>query len=297
MTTGSISIRPLTTIEEAQICEELQRQAWGMSELEIVPAPLLLTAAKNEGLLLGAFDGGRMIGFTFGFLGADPAKRRGLPVRNRIKLCSHMTAVLPEYQNRGIGYSLKLAQREHTLDKSVNLITWTYDPLEARNAMLNIAKLGAVCHTYLRNVYGTMNDSLNAGLPTDRFEVEWWIASQRVKVRLSRQRSRLKLDLAISGGAQVLSPAAFASDGTPWPSAWQQPTSLMALVEIPANFQALKRKDIALAQAWRQHTRELFEACFAAGYIVTDFLYETAGWPRSFYLLTRQEDPHAVDSL
>lgn len=286
-----IEIRPLRTVEEARQCEELQRLAWGMDDLEVVPLSMLITAAKNGGQLLGAYEGGRLIGFTFGFLGARSAQQPGLPVRHRLKLCSHMTAVLPEYRDRGIGYALKLAQRDHALDLGLDLVTWTYDPLEGRNAALNIGKLGAVCNTYLRNIYGEMNDALNAGLPTDRFQVDWWIASQRVKIRLSGQRPRLSYDLVTSGGAQTLSLAAFASDGTPWPSAWEQPTGLMVLVEIPANFQAIKRHDIALAHAWRQHARDLFEACFAAGYIVTDFLHETvAGWPRNFYILTRQED-------
>jgi predicted GNAT superfamily acetyltransferase len=163
--------------------------------------------------------------------------------------------------------------------------------LEGRNAALNIAKLGAVSNTYLRNIYGEMRDSINAGLPTDRLQVDWWVESRRVKMRLSGQRARLGFEQVASGGAALINRAAFQSDGTPWPSAWQLPASLLAMAEVPASFQTLKRKDSALAHAWRQHTRELFEACFAAGYIVTDFLSETVeGWPRNFYVLTRQEE-------
>jgi predicted GNAT superfamily acetyltransferase len=287
-------MRPLTAVEEIRHVEELQRRAWGMDDVEVVPLSVLITAAKNEGMLIGAFAGGEMIGFTFGFLCAQHAMRRGLPVRNRLKLCSHMTAVLPEYRDQGVGYALKVAQRDHAIGQGLDLITWTYDPLEGRNAALNISKLGAVSNTYLRNIYGEMRDHLNAGLPTDRLQVDWWIESRRVNIRLSGQRARLGYDLVASGGAALVNPAAFQSDGTPWPSAWQPPDGLLVMVEVPANFQTIKRNDRALAQAWREHTRELFEACFAAGYIVTDFLGETVGgWPRNFYVLTRQEDARA----
>lgn len=285
-----VLIRPLTTVEEVRQCEELQRQAWGMDDLEVVPLSVLITAAKNEGVLLGAFIEGQMIGFTFGFLGARPTAQRDVPVHNRLKLCSHMTAVLPPYRDQGIGYALKCAQRDHALAQGLDLITWTYDPLEGRNAALNIAKLGTVTNTYLRNIYGEMKDALNAGLPTDRFQVDWWIRSERVKMRLAGERPRLSYDRLSASGVQVINPAVFRSDGTPRPGAWQLPSGPTAMAEIPADFQALKRKDLSLAHAWRQHTRELFEACFAAGYVVTDFLHETVGgWARNFYILTRQE--------
>ena len=288
-------IRPLTTVEEVRQCEEIQRQTWGMEDLEVVPLSVLITAAKNEGVLLGAFMADQMIGFTFGFLGARPTAQRNVPVHSRLKLCSHMTAVLPPYRDQGIGYALKLAQRDHALAQGLDLITWTYDPLEGRNAALNIAKLGTVTNTYLRNIYGEMRDALNAGLPTDRFQVDWWIRSQRVKMRLAGERPRLSYEQIIASGAQVINPVTLQSDGTPQPGAWQLPSSPMAIAEIPADFQALKRKDLALAHAWRQHARELFEACFAAGYVVTDFLHETVGgWPRNFYILTRQEDTQAL---
>src|SRR3970282_1162763 len=111
-----------------------------------------------------------------------------------LKHCSHMLAVLPEYRDQKIGYRLKLAQREAVHEQAVRLITWTYDPLESRNANLNINRLGGIVRTYKRNHYGEMQDGLNAGLPSDRLLVEWWITSNRVKQRLSSERKQLALE-------------------------------------------------------------------------------------------------------
>ncbi|HSN73476.1 MAG TPA: GNAT family N-acetyltransferase, partial [Anaerolineae bacterium] len=171
-----ITIHPLTTHDEIHAVEQLQRDAWGVPDLEIVPLHMLITPPRNGGLLLGAYDGERLVGFVFGFL--------GLTADGRLKHCSHMAGVHPDYRDQGVGYQLKLAQRGHVLAQGIDLITWTFDPLETRNAGLNFHKLGAVCNTYLRNLYGEMHDVLNAGLPSDRFQVDWWVGSQRVAERL-----------------------------------------------------------------------------------------------------------------
>ena len=171
-----IQIRLLSTQEEIRSVEQLQREVWSLPDVEVVPLHVLITAAKNGGLLLGAFDDERLVGFVFGFPGLTP--------EGKLKHCSHMAGVHPAYRDRGLGYSLKLAQREHVLAQGIDLITWTFDPLETRNATLNFHKLGAICNTYLPNLYGEMRDGLNAGLPSDRFQVDWWIASERVAQRL-----------------------------------------------------------------------------------------------------------------
>jgi len=121
-----ISIEKLTTAQQFHRCEELQGRVWGLSDTDIVPLHLLLTAQKSGGLVLGAFDEeGKMIGFLFGFLGARDAAAR------QLKHCSHMLGVLEEWQGQGVGYRLKLAQREHALAQGLELVTWTYDPLKA----------------------------------------------------------------------------------------------------------------------------------------------------------------------
>jgi len=280
----SIHIKKLTTIQQFRQGEELQEQVWGMSDTDVVPLHLLLTAQKNGGLVLGAFDEeGRMIGLLFGFLGARDTTAR------QLKHCSHMMGVLEGWRGEGVGYRLKLAQREHALAQGLELVTWTYDPLESLNAALNIGKLGTVCNTYFRDLYGEMEDGLNVGLSTDRFQVEWWITSQRVVHRLAIGGYRPSLDAALESGAQVLNPATAGPDGLVRPSSVPlEPTAETVLVEIPAHVQAIKAADIEMARHWRAQTRELFERCFAAGYTVTEFISQVRdNLRRSYYVLQR----------
>jgi predicted GNAT superfamily acetyltransferase len=293
--TDLFSIRPMKTIDECQQAEELQRRAWRVDEVDVTPAHVLLTVAKNGGVVLGAFaplDGREhMIGFVFGFLGT----REGYygpeaPAAVKLKHCSHQLGVLPEWQGRGVGYALKVAQREAVRGQALRLITWTYDPLESRNANLNITKLGAVCNTYLRNLYGELRDDLNRGLPTDRFQVDWWIDSRRVETRLSQRRPPLTRDLYEQAGTPILNRVTFNAAGLPVPPDEVQPLeSSRGLVEFPALFQDVKRLDPGLARAWREQMRAIFEAAFAAGFTVTDMVYERGVTPRAFYVITHTE--------
>ena len=279
-----ISIERLTTIQQFHRCEELQRRVWGLSDTDVVPLHLLITAQKGGGLVLGAFDKeGKMIGFLFGFLGARDTTAQHL------RHCSHMLGVLEEWRGRGVAYRLKLSQREHALAQRLELVTWTYDPLESLNAALNISKLGVVCHTYVRDFYGEMEDDLHVGLSSDRFQVEWWVASQRVALRLANGGYRPSLDAALESGAHLLNPATVGPESLVWPSsASLEPTADAVLVEIPARLQAIKATDMALARRWRAHTREIFERCFAAGYTVTEFVSQVQDdLQRSYYVLQR----------
>lgn len=280
----AISIEKLTTIQQFRECEDLQRRVWGLSDTDVVPLHLLLVSQKSGGLVLGAFnERGRMIGFVFGFLGArDPAAQQ-------LKHCSHMMGVLEEWRGRAVGYQLKLAQREHALSQGLELVTWTYDPLESLNANLNVGKLGVVCRTYFRDLYGDMEDELNVGLSSDRFEAEWWVASQRVVHRVTSGGYRPSLDAVLESGAQLLNAATAGPDDLARPSPTPlEPTADTVLVEIPARLQAIKAADMALAIQWRAHTRKIFEHCFAAGYTVTEFISELQdGLRRSFYVLQR----------
>ena len=279
-----VSIEKLTTIQQFHQCEELQRQVWGLGDTDIIPLHLLLTAQKNGGLVLGAFDEeGEMIGCLFGFLGVRDA------IARQLKHCSHLMGVLEEWRGQGVGHRLKLAQRKHVLAQGLELVTWTYDPLESLNAALNIGKLGVVCATYLRDLYGEMEDGINLGLSSDRFQVEWWIASPRVIHRLASRGYRPSLDALFESGAQLLNPATVRPDGLMRPSlAPLEPTADTVLVEIPAHLQAIKVADMELARQWRAHTRELFEHCFATGYTVTEFISQAQdGLRRSYYVLQR----------
>lgn len=258
----SITIHPLTTHDEIFAVEQLQRDAWGVPEVDVVPLHMLITPPRHGGLLLGAFDGERLAGFVFGFL--------GLTADGRLKHCSHMAGVHPDYRDQGVGYSLKLAQREHVLAQGLDLITWTFDPLETRNAHLNFHKLGAVCNTYIRNLYGAMRAAINAGPPSDRFEVAWWIRSQRVAHRLPADSAANDASPSVSPSAVPIRcdiPGLPPDDSITWPT-----DAAQVLLEVPANFQAIKHSDMPLAIQWRLRTRQLFEDAFSQGYTVTDLL-------------------------
>jgi predicted GNAT superfamily acetyltransferase len=280
--TKDISVRALKDVAEFHQCEELQRQVWGMEDTSVVPVHLLLTAQKNGGLVLGAFEEqGTMAGFVFGFL--------GMTEQGQVKHCSHMAGVLPEYQGQQIGYLLKLAQREHVLAQGLDLATWTYDPLEGLNASLNIGKLGVICRTYLPDVYGDTGIGLHLGLPTDRFEVEWWVRSRRVQGHLESRYDKLTLDRALDMGAERVNRTAFNERGLLRSETGDRALGTeAALVEIPADFQAIKSADMGLAREWRARTREIFEDYFSAGYVATEFISEVRGKQRrNFYLLQR----------
>ena len=191
-----IAIRPITDVTDLSQVEAIQRDVWDLpDDLMIVPIHMLKAVASFGGVLLGAYTHeGDVVGFVFGFL----AVHHGLYSHH-----SHMMGVLPAYRDRGIGRLLKLAQREAVLAQGLDTISWTYDPLESRNAHLNINKLGAVCHTYVRDMYGEMVDGLNAGLPSDRFLVQWKLLSQRVIDRLTHAVAPPSFDRVLAAGAVV----------------------------------------------------------------------------------------------
>lgn len=286
---GDIIIRSLETMAEINAAEEVQRVTWSMSDLEIIPAHALHAMQHSGAMLLGAFDGDRLVAFAFGILGTvDTPERIDQVAAARLKMYSVIAGVLPEYQSRDVGYRLKMAQRDFALRIGVRLITWTYDPLESLNGRFNIGKLGAVCRRYLRHFHGDMS-GINNGLQTDRFEVEWWVTNNRVTARAARKWRPLRLEALLAGGALLINEAGFNEAGLPTPPAnyISQPSNLM-LVEIPTSFQAIKKVDFALAQRWRSHTSDVFEGLFDSGFIVTDFVTheDEHGRPHSYYLLT-----------
>jgi len=281
------TIRLLETPSEMTAVEELQRQVWPGSETDLVPAHLLVTIAHNGGVVLGAFIEEQLVGCVFGFPGLEM-----LPDGPHPKHCSHQLGVHPDYRDSGLGFALKRAQWQMVRHQGLDHITWTYDPLLSRNAYLNIAKLGAVCSTYHRTEYGEMRDGLNAGLPSDRFQIDWWINTQRVELRLSRQkRLPLGLDHFSQAGIQPLYRVEVNLEGWPHPpKRMSLPVARLHLAEIPTDFLALKASDFALARDWRLFSREVFETVFASGYLVTDFLYDrSSNRPRSMYVLTHGE--------
>jgi predicted GNAT superfamily acetyltransferase len=172
-----IQVWPLTAHSEFAAAVDLQRRVWGFDEIELLPVRLFVTALKVGGQALGAYDGNRMIGFCL----AIP----GIGARGKIYLHSHMLGVLAEYRNAGVGRMLKLAQREDALARGIDLIEWTFDPLELKNAWFNLERLGAIVRRFVPNQYGSTTSPLHAGLPTDRCVAEWWLGSSRVKNTLA----------------------------------------------------------------------------------------------------------------
>ena len=168
--TGEVRVRKCEKLEEFEYCVELQRLIWGEADLEVEPVTAFVVAAHTGGQVLGAFDGGRMIGYTLAVVGA----RNGVPY-----LHSHMTGVQSDYRDQGVGRMLKLFQRDEALSRGIRLVQWTFDPLELRNAHFNLNRLGAICREYLPNLYGVTTSPLHRGLATDRLLVEWRLDSAR----------------------------------------------------------------------------------------------------------------------
>jgi predicted GNAT superfamily acetyltransferase len=279
------TVRPLVSVRDFEACEDIQRQVWGPGDAEVVPLNMLVAIARNGGVALGAFDGEQLVGFVLGFLATGARYGPEAPAAVKLKHHSHMLAVSPDWRDEGVGYALKLAQREAVRAQGLRLMTWTFDPLQSRNALFNISKLGAVCGTYYRDYYGEMRDELNAGLPTDRFQADWYIASNRVETRLSARRGRLGRAQYTSAGAVLLNPATLDGDvARPCEQVMGLFTD-MALVEIPADFHLIKQAEKAWALAWRLQTREIFEWAFEHDYLVTDYVVESNP-RRGFYVLT-----------
>jgi predicted GNAT superfamily acetyltransferase len=173
---GAVAIRACQGLDEFRACVALQREIWSEADLEIVPDTIFVVAEHTGGQVLGAFDGKRLVGFTLSM----PGVRNGAPY-----LHSHMTGVLPDYRDRGVGRRLKLFQRDEALSRDIRLIEWTFDPLEMRNAHFNLNRLGAIARRYLANLYGITSSPLHRGLATDRLVAEWYLDSPRVLAALN----------------------------------------------------------------------------------------------------------------
>jgi predicted GNAT superfamily acetyltransferase len=273
---SDFTYRDLKTLEEFAQVVELERQIWGPGYDEVVPVPILAVSVHRGGILIGAFDGSRMIGFVYSLPGIKDGKATQW---------SHMAGVVAEHRSAGLGQTLKLLQRERTLAMGLDLIEWTYDPLQAMNAHFNFAKLGVVAEEYAENIYGTSSSPLHQGNPTDRFVAEWWIRTPHVERRLAPAGQIALRATGVADAAQVNRTARAGK----WLESVDVDLSLDArrlLVEIPMAFTDMLSRAPELALAWRICTRAIFTTYFDRGYRAVDFILDREG-RKGAYLLTR----------
>jgi predicted GNAT superfamily acetyltransferase len=270
-------IRDLSTLDDFRRVVELEVEVWGVeATADVVSVPIFVVTVKRGGILLGAFDAtGRMVGFAYSL----PGLKQGRPIQ-----WSHMLGVVEEHRAGGLGLRLKLAQRERTLAQGLDLIEWTYDPLQAVNAHFNFAKLGVVVEEYLVNVYGDSGSPLHAGAPTDRFVAQWWLRSARVERIVGGLVE--PGDVRRPAGAVLVNQPVRQGDWLAPPPAGPLPEAATLLVAIPPRFTEMLRQAPRVAHDWRLATRELFSSCLARGYRVVDFLLDpvTKG---GLYVVTR----------
>ena len=237
-----IEYRQCSSVADFAECVRIQHAVWG--ESISVPVPIFVVAHHTGGHILGAFQDGQMIGFTQAFT----ALRGG-----KLFLHSHVAGVLPQFRDRGVGRRLKLFQREEALRGGIDLIEWTFDPLDLKNGYFNLMRLGVIVRRFLPNCYGLTDSPLHAGLPTDRLVAEWWLDSDRVKA-------------VLAGGRPPVSATA-------------------QRIEIPAEFATLREADRAAARRIQSEAREQFQNWFAKDYAAagvdrrdrgTDYLLEPA---------------------
>jgi predicted GNAT superfamily acetyltransferase len=273
-------IRPLTTLDECRQVVELEKRVWGYSDAEdVVPTPVLIVTIKRGGILLGAFDrAGRMIGFVYSL----PALKDG-----RASQWSHMLGVLPEAREGGLGARLKLEQRKAALGMGLELIEWTYDPMQAVNAHLNFAKLGVVVSEYEENIYGESSSPLHRGSPTDRFVAEWWLSSHRVEQRIAQTDSPESESIA---DAPVINRTIRSGGWLECGELDLHCSGTRVVVEIPMGFGEMQQKEPSRAVAWRLATRQIFKTYFQRGYRAMDFLIDRANG-RGRYVLELSRRP------
>lgn len=273
----ALSYRDLRTLDEYAAVVDLERVIWGPGYVEVVPVPILAVTVLRGGILVGAFDGDRMIGFVYSLAGL----KGGRPTQ-----WSHMLGVIDEFRNDGVGHRLKALQRERALALGLDLIEWTYDPMQALNAHLNFSKLGIVVEEYEVNVYGTSHSPLHGGNPTDRFVAEWNIREPHVERRLQAASNRAAMPLRAHdvGEAQMVNRLVSAAGRVECADVRLDLSGRRVLVEIPMGFTEMLAEAPDLALEWRMATREIFTTYFGRGYKAVDFLLDR-GARRGAYLL------------
>jgi len=282
----AITIRDLQSFEDLKQVEAVEREVWGLSELDTTPLTFAMASLAAGSVWLGAFDGAKLVGFAFGFLGTE---------HGQLILHSHMLAVREPYRVFNLGYRLKLAQRERVLAIRVNglrieEITWTFDPLQSRNAHLNFAKLGVLSGTYKIDFYGAETSSVLHRNGTDRLWVRWLLTSRRVQDRVRGKRNRDEVVDALSTIEPLIR---FDGSGRPLRTDLSAALARQRIaIEIPSDIADIEQKDSALARQWRLDTRWAFTEALQAGFTVAEFCRTIRGQqgPGAYLLEGTPED-------
>jgi predicted GNAT superfamily acetyltransferase len=274
-----LTIRRAETIADYRACQEAQRQAWGIGEEGyLIPVATMVAANLHGGLVLGAFrPSGAAVALSFAFLGRSEQK---------ICLYSQLTGVVPAYQSRGLGYEMKLCQRDIARSEGIEQIVWAFDPLQSGNAHFNLARLGATAARFVENMYGERTDALNAGVRTDRLIAQWntqgaspVVFSPDAVASLPRLVEAAPARSKGPGAAPIAPPANL------------DPTAIggwRLLLEIPADIAALRREQPATAEAWRTVVKQAFRLALAHAYRAVGFVRDYShGYLRGFYVLER----------
>ena len=237
MQTPVVTIQSIDDVAKMRAVEDLQKEVWGIPDIEVVPFTQLVAAKEAGGTLIGAYDADLLVGFVYGF----PSFEYGQAAHH-----SHMLAVKTAYRNLDLGRKLKLAQREHVIAQGIAVMTWTFDPLQSLNAHFNFQKLGVVADRYLRDFYGAEAASFLHQTGTDRLWVSWWLTSDHVKRTISGDRV----------------PESLAPDDLS--------------IEIPGDINSLQQQNPREALKWREETRQAFTEAIRSGYKVVGFVRENS---------------------
>ncbi len=256
----SVTIRDLQSYQDLVQAEALEKEVWQLADRDVMPLAMIIATKEAGSIWVGAFDGSELVGFAFGFLGME---------RGQLMVHSHMLAVRECYRDLDLGYKLKLAQRERVLAIRVQEMTWTFDPLQSRNAHLNFGKLGVVSDIYKTDFYGPETSSVLHQNGTDRLWVRWPLASRRVRDRLQGKDYRPEILDAFSRLQPLVQ---FNGNGEPLRNDLSAALGRQRIaIQIPSNIGAVEQKDAGLAREWREATRWAFTESLNAGFFVAEF--------------------------
>jgi predicted GNAT superfamily acetyltransferase len=265
-TSKPVVIRDLETFADLAQVEAVEREVWKLADRDVIPLTLTVATKEAGSLWVGAFDGSKLVGFAFGFLGME---------HGSVTLHSHMLAVREPYRDLDIGRKLKLAQRERALVVRIQEMTWTFDPLQSKNAHLNFGKLGVVSDIYRVDFYGPETSSILHQNGTDRLWVRWALSSRRVRDRLQGKDNRPEVLDAFSRLQPLVQ---FNGDGKPLRNDLAAALARQRIaIQIPSDIDAVERKDSGLAREWRQATRWAFTEALRAGFFVAEFCRTVRG--------------------